>query len=107
MKIDLNSEIAEHLERCRALAINAEEDETSPLSQRATAMSAMSRLLKELTKTQLEVINMSRLQVLEQTVIDLLNEMLTDDQIREFMNEYTRRLAILEQQELLEETPAG
>ena len=97
MKIDLSKEIANQLRRCQALADNAEEDGNSPLSQRAAALTAMNNLLRDITKSQLEVINMSRLQVLEQTLIDLLNEMLPDAQLAEFMTEYERRLSVLEQ----------
>jgi len=96
MKIDINLEVADHLERCKSLARDAEEDSSSPLSQRAAAMTALSNLLRDVTKTQLEVINMSRLQTLEQTIIDLLNEVLTDVQIAEFLVEYERRLSVLE-----------
>ena len=102
MKIDLPDEIARHLDRCRALADDAEEDEVSPLSQRAAAMTAMNNLLRELTKTQLEVINMARLQALEQTLIDTLNEFLSPEQMRGFLGEYERRLSIVERTELLE-----
>ena len=59
-------------------------------------MTALNNLLKEITKSQLEVINMSRLQLLEQTLIDLLPEFLSDTQITDFMAEYERRLSVLE-----------
>lgn len=97
MKIDLSKEINDQLKRCQTLADEAEADSGSPLSQRATALTAMSNLLKEITRSQLEVVNMSRLQVLEQTLIDLLNEMLSEEQLTEFMLEYERRLSILDQ----------
>lgn len=99
MKIDLNSEIHSQLRRCRALAQEAEEDQGSPLSQRAAALVAMSNLLKEITRVQLEVINLQRLQVLEATIIELLSETLSNEQLEEFIAEYERRLSIIEQRE--------
>lgn len=99
MNVDINAEINAQLERCRTLAQDAEEDRESPLSQRAAAMTALNNLLKEITKSQLEVINMSRLQLLEQTLIDLLPQFLSDTQITEFMAEYEHRLSILERRE--------
>lgn len=99
MKIDLSSEITSQLRRCRALAQEAEEDSGSPLSQRAAALVAMNNLLKEITRVQLEVINLQRLQVLEQTLIDLLTELLPDSSLEEFMTEYERRLSVVEHRE--------
>jgi len=96
MNVDINAEINNQLDRCRELAQDAAEDSESPLSQRAAAMTALNNLLKEITKSQLEVINMSRLQLLEQTLIDLLPEFLSDTQITDFMAEYERRLSVLE-----------
>jgi len=92
MNVDLNAEINAQLKRCKDLADDATEDGESPLSQRAAALTTLNNLLKEITKSQLEVINMSRLQALEQTLIDLLPEFLSDDQTQEFMAEYERRL---------------
>jgi hypothetical protein len=96
MNVDLNVEINAQLKRCVALANEAEEDGGSPLSQRAAALTTLNNLLKEITKSQLEVVNMSRLQVLEQTIIDLLPQFLPPEQIEEFMAEYEKRLAIIE-----------
>jgi len=96
MNVDLNAEINAQLKRCKDLADDATEDGESPLSQRAAALTTLNNLLKEITKSQLEVINMSRLQALEQTLIDLLPEFLSDDQTQEFMAEYERRLTLLE-----------
>jgi hypothetical protein len=96
LTMDLTKEISDHLDRCRTLAEEAEQDTSSPLSQRAAALTSMNNLLREMTRSQLEVINMARLQVLEQTLIELLTEMLSEEQLQEFLTEYERRLSVIE-----------
>ena len=94
VQIDLRQEIANQLKRVTELAEEANEDTGSQLGQRASAMATCSALLKEITRTQAEVINMSRIQVIERTLIELLPTWLTEEQLDQFMAEYEERLAI-------------
>lgn len=75
MKIDLSREMQEHLVRVKKLAHEAEENlEEESFSSRASALRSMSELLRELTKSQAEVVNMQRLLAVESAVIDTANK---------------------------------
>lgn len=86
MKIDLNQEIEEHFQRLKDLAEDAENDAEEKLSGRAAAMSALSSMLRELTKTQAEVINMARLQRIEKVTVDVMKEYLSQKQMDDYLS---------------------
>lgn len=94
MKIDLNVKIQEHLVRLESLAEEAVGDTEESYSSRASALTALTAVLKELTKTQAEVINMERLMRIEATTIAILKEYLTPDQHEEFLLDLEERLNV-------------
>ena len=79
MKIDLNQKVEKHFQRLEQLAIDAENDHEESFSSRAAAMSVLSKMISELTKTQAEIINMSRLQRVEQALIEAVKEIFPPD----------------------------
>jgi len=96
MQIDLNVEINEHFERLKELSQVAAEDMDESLSARASAMSALSALLRDLTKAQAEILNMQRLQHIEATTIMVLKEFLTPKQHEKFLTTLETALQINE-----------
>ena len=92
MKVELQDEIGKHFVRLRTLAEDAAEDDDESYSSRAAAMTAMTNILKELTKTQQEVYNMERLMVIESVTIDTLRKYLTPAQSEVFIQDLTSRL---------------
>ena len=52
MQVNLSSKIETHLERLETMAEEAAKDEDESYSSRASAMSALSNILKELVKSQ-------------------------------------------------------
>jgi len=94
MKIDLNEKIQTHLQRLESLANEAAEDDEESYSSRAAALTALTAVLKELTKTQAEVINMERLMRIEATTIEVLKRYLDLDQQEEFLKELEEKLRV-------------
>jgi len=94
MKIDLNKKIQTHLQRLESLANEAAGDTEESYSSRASALTALTAVLKELTKTQAEVINMERLMRIEATTIEVLKRHLTSDQHEEFLLELEESLNV-------------
>lgn len=76
MQVNLNEEIADHLTRVKDLANEAADDDGESYSSRASAMRAMTDILRDLTKSQEEIINMERLMRFEQVTIELLKKKL-------------------------------
>ncbi len=85
MQINLSGKINEHFERVEGLAKEAADDKDGSFSSRAAAMSALTRILSELTVTQAEVHNMERLMRVEAVTIEVLEEFLTETQQEEFL----------------------
>lgn len=93
MKIDLNEKVEAHFQRLEELAEDAAEDHEESFSSRASAMTALSKMLTELTKTQAEIINMARLQRVEQALIEAAKEIFAPedyniftDKLQELLN---------------------
>ena len=85
MEINLNEKISDHLSRIESLAEEAEADRDESFSSRAAAMTALTNIIKELTKSQETVYNMERLQKIEQATIRALKECLTDAEHEQFL----------------------
>ena len=79
MKINLSTEIKDHFERLRTLSDAAVTDEHEKMSAKASVMSAMTALLRELTKTQEQLVNMERLLKVEQALIETVKEVLDEE----------------------------
>lgn len=94
MKIDLSEKIETHFARLESLAEEAAADDEESYSSRASALTALTNVLKELTKTQAEVINMERLMRIEATTIEVLKKHLTIEQQEEFLVELGARLNV-------------
>ena len=92
MLVDLNEKMLEHFSRIEKLSVEAEGDAEETFAQRASAMSAMTVLLRDLTKAQEELVNMERLMIMEQTVIEILQKYLTPEQHEEFIKEVEEKL---------------
>jgi len=91
MKIDLNQKVNAHFQRLELLAKDAAADRDEGFSARASAMTAYSKMLQELTKTQAEIINMNRLQKVEQALIETVKEIFPPEKYHIF----TEKLAEL------------
>ena len=81
MQIDLNQEVADHLRRVTKLAEEAELDDSQGFQSRASAMSALTAILTQLTKSQESLITMQRLQETERIVIDTVKDYLNEEQL--------------------------
>ena len=92
MKIDLALEVANHLNRVRNLALEAETDVEQSFGNRASAMSALTRILSELTKSQESIVTMKRLQKTEQVVIETVKDFLSDEQLGHLIEALDRNL---------------
>ena len=73
MQIEIQKELAEHYERIKNLAEEAANDENQSFSSRSAAMKSLTEVIKELVKTQAEVVNMARLMAIESAIIETAN----------------------------------
>ncbi len=87
MKINLAEKLNDHIRRLENLSVEAEADSEESYSSRASAMSAMTVMLRELTKAQEEVINMERLMKIEKVTIEAVNKCLSSRKKEEFLTE--------------------
>jgi aspartokinase len=94
MNIDLNEEMHRHLVRVRNLADDAADDMDEKMAGKAAAMSTMTNLLKEITKTQESIYNMERLQKIEQALIEAAQTHLNEEQLHLFLADLEQRLTI-------------
>jgi hypothetical protein len=92
MKINLSKEITDHFLRLQTLADEAERDEEESFSSRASAMSALTGMLKELTKTQAEIVNMQHLMLTEQALIEAAKEIFPSEDYHIFTEKLTELL---------------
>ncbi len=92
MKIDLSKELADHFERIRGIAEEAADDPEESYSSRSSAMTSMSAILRDLTKTQESVVNMERLMIIERVTIATVGKFLSEQQKEEFTEELQRML---------------
>ena len=93
MQIDLNQEVADHLKRVTKLAEEAELDDTQGFQSRASAMSALTTILSQLTKTQESLITMQRLQETERVIIDTVKDYLSEEQLQHVLEALERNLS--------------
>ena len=93
MQIDLNQEVADHLRRVTKLAEEAELDDSQGFQSRASAMSALTAILTQLTKSQESLITMQRLQETERIVIDTVKDYLNEEQLTHVLEALERNLA--------------
>ncbi len=87
MNINLSEKIDIHFHRLENLAQEADTDENESFSSRASAMSALTSIIRELTKAQSEVVNMERLMKVEKKTIEVLKKYLSEDQQEQFLDE--------------------
>lgn len=80
MEIDLKQEMEDQLFRLRRLADDAVNDDDESYSSRAAALSALSKLLHQMTAEMERVYNMERLQKVEQAIIEVFEEVGTETQ---------------------------
>lgn len=95
MQIDLNQEVADHLRRVTKLAEEAELDDSQGFQSRASAMSALTAILTQLTKSQESLITMQRLQETERVIIDTVKDYLNEEQLIHVLEALERNLAQL------------
>ncbi len=75
MNIDLSSKLADHFKRLEDLADEAVEDDSGEsYSSRASAMSALTQIIKDLIINQEKVYNMKNLQELQSSIVEALEE---------------------------------
>lgn len=88
--LDLDEELLAQYKRARRLLALAEHDEEVPLSQKATALNAISTIITNITKTQTELYNAERLKTLELVLVSVLKRF---PEIKEqFLAEYAAAL---------------
>jgi len=87
MNINLSEKIDVHFHRLENLAEEADTDENESFSSRASAMSALTSIIRELTKAQAEVVNMERLMKVEKKTIEVLKKYLSEDEQEQFLDE--------------------
>lgn len=92
MRINLDQKVKDHFTRLETLAVDAEQDDEESFSSRASAMVALSKMLVELTKTQADIINMSRLQLVEQALIEAAKEIFDPEDYHIFTSKLTELL---------------
>lgn len=75
MKIDLTEKISTHFERLEALADEASQpDQDESYSSRASAMTALTGVIRELIKEQEKLNNMATLQELQSAIVEALED---------------------------------
>ena len=89
MQINLTREIEDHFIRVRTLAEDALEDTEESYSSRAAAQTALSAVIRDLTKSQAEVLTMERLLLTEQALVEAVKEVFTEDQYQVFLKKFT------------------
>lgn len=92
MKVELSEKMSSHFKRLESLAEEAETDVEERYSSRASAMSALTSMLKELEKSQAKIYNMERLSHIEAETISTLKEFLTPEQHNKFLERLSERL---------------
>ena len=89
IRAKFSNEVIKPLEK---LALEAESDSEESYSSRAAAMTALTRVISDLTKSQEEVINMERLMRIESITIETLQAHLTPEQQEKFLEDLEERL---------------
>jgi len=87
MEINLEEKISEHFDRLESLADEAEGDVEESYSSRASAMGALTGMLRDLVNLQGKVINMERLIRIEALTIETLQKHLSEKQHEDFLKD--------------------
>ena len=95
MIIDLSKEMEEHLLRVKNLAMEAEADDDQGFQSRASAMTACSTMLVQLTKAQESLVTMDRLTKVERCIIDTVKEYLEVEQLTTLLDKLEQELSAL------------
>ena len=95
MIIDLSKEMEEHLLRVKNLAMEAENDDDQGFQSRASAMTACSTMLVQLTKAQESLITMDRLTKVERCIINTVKEYLEVEQLTTVLDKLEQELSAL------------
>lgn len=95
MIIDLSKEMEDHLLRVKNLADEAALDEDQGFQSRASAMTACSTMLVQLTKAQESLITMERLTKVERCIIETVKDYMTEKQLGELLNKLETNLSAL------------
>jgi len=88
MIIDLNKEMEDHLARVKRLAVEADnaDSEEHGYQSRASAMTACSTMLVQLTKAQESLVTMEALMSTERAIIDTVKDYLEENQLEHLLN---------------------
>ena len=95
MIIDLSKEMEEHLLRVKNLAMEAEADDDQGFQSRASAMTACSTMLVQLTKAQESLVTMDRLTKVERCIINAVKEYLEVEQLTTVLDKLEQELSAL------------
>ena len=95
MIIDLSKEMEEHLLRVKNLAMEAEADDDQGFQSRASAMTACSTMLVQLTKAQESLVTMDRLTKVERCIINTVKEYLDAEQLTTVLDKLEQELSAL------------
>lgn len=95
MIIDLSAEMEQHLKRVKNLADEAADDCDQGYQSRASAMTAVTTMLVQLTKAQESLITMERLHKTEQTIIRVVKDYLQEEQLEELLSKLEHELATI------------
>ena len=95
MIIDLSAEMEQHLKRVKNLADEAADDSDQGYQSRASAMTAVTTMLVQLTKAQESLITMERLHKVEQTIINTVKDYLQQEQLEDLLDKLEHELETL------------
>lgn len=96
MIIDLNKEMEDQLRRVTDLADEAANDDSQGFQSRASAMTACSTMLAQLTKAQESLITMENLNKTERCIIETVKDYLSENQLQELLDRLERNLEKLD-----------
>ena len=94
MIIDLSKEMQDHLTRVKDLAEEAADNaDEQGFQSRASAMSACSTMLVQLTKAQESIVTMEHLTKVERCIIDTVKDFLNAEQMQSLLHTLERKLS--------------
>ena len=93
MQIDLAAAVARQVKRAEDLADEAAADVEQGFAARASALNALSSMLKELTKTQADLVNMASILRTERIIIETVKEHLTELELTQLIDKLEIKLA--------------
>ena len=85
----------QHLKRVKNLADEAADDCDQGYQSRASAMTAVTTMLVQLTKAQESLITMERLHKVEQTIINTVKDYLQQEQLEDLLSKLEHELETL------------